>query len=179
MFDGPEDRNGRRNHDEIRFWADYVSPRPADGDYIRDDEGTTGGLAPGARFVVVGDYNADPFDGDSIRSAAGQLLDARLVQDPLPSADGGVWAVGQGPPNPSHVGDPALDTADFAEAAFGGPGNLRVDYVLPRVGLPVVDAGVFWPAPDQDGFELTGPGFPPVSSDHRLVWVDVRVTGRR
>ena len=24
-FDGPEDRNGRRNHDEIRFWADYVA----------------------------------------------------------------------------------------------------------------------------------------------------------
>ena len=23
-FDGPEDRNGRRNHDEIRFWVDYV-----------------------------------------------------------------------------------------------------------------------------------------------------------
>ena len=25
-FDGPEDRNGTRNHDEIRFWADYVTP---------------------------------------------------------------------------------------------------------------------------------------------------------
>ena len=23
-FDGPEDRNGTRNHDEIRFWAEYV-----------------------------------------------------------------------------------------------------------------------------------------------------------
>ncbi|MBW4491010.1 MAG: endonuclease/exonuclease/phosphatase family protein [Trichocoleus desertorum ATA4-8-CV12] len=26
VFDGPEDRNGRRNHDEIRFWADYITP---------------------------------------------------------------------------------------------------------------------------------------------------------
>jgi Endonuclease/Exonuclease/phosphatase family len=25
VFDGPEDRNGRRNHDEIRLWADYIS----------------------------------------------------------------------------------------------------------------------------------------------------------
>ena len=25
VFDGPEDRNGTRNHDEIRFWADYVT----------------------------------------------------------------------------------------------------------------------------------------------------------
>ena len=31
-FDGEEDRNGRRNHDEIRFWADYVSPGKAEGD---------------------------------------------------------------------------------------------------------------------------------------------------
>ena len=28
-FDGTEDRNGTRNHDEIRFWADYVSPSRA------------------------------------------------------------------------------------------------------------------------------------------------------
>ena len=27
VFDGPEDRNGVRNADEIRFWADYVSGR--------------------------------------------------------------------------------------------------------------------------------------------------------
>ena len=27
VFDGPEDRNGRRNFDEIRFWADYVMPQ--------------------------------------------------------------------------------------------------------------------------------------------------------
>ena len=28
VFDGPEDRNGTRNHDEIRFWADYIRPSP-------------------------------------------------------------------------------------------------------------------------------------------------------
>lgn len=29
VFDGPEDRNGLRNADEIRFWADYVAgPTP-------------------------------------------------------------------------------------------------------------------------------------------------------
>jgi len=31
VFDGLEDRNGTRNHDEIRFWADYVQQRPAVG----------------------------------------------------------------------------------------------------------------------------------------------------
>lgn len=180
VFDGPEDRNGRRNHDEIRFWADYVSPDPADAAWIRDDAGGVGGLAPGERFVVVGDYNADPYDGDSVAGAADQLLDAPLVRDPMPTSDGGVEAVAQGPFNDDHAGDPALDTGDFCDiAACGGPGNLRVDYVLPSRGLPVRDAGVFWPASDQPHRDLVGPGFPPVSSDHRLVWVDVQVTAPR
>ncbi len=41
-FDGPEDRNGRRNHDEIRFWNDYLDR--AEIGYIRDDAGLAGGL---------------------------------------------------------------------------------------------------------------------------------------
>ena len=63
-FDGPEDRNGTRNHDEIRFWADYVSGG-RDASYIYDDDGQYGGLARNASFVIAGDQNADPSDGDS------------------------------------------------------------------------------------------------------------------
>ena len=37
VFDGPEDRNGTRNFDEIRFWADYVIPSRSG--YIYDDNG--------------------------------------------------------------------------------------------------------------------------------------------
>jgi 3-phytase len=66
-FDGEEDRNGRRNHDEIRFWSDYVTP--TQGSYIYDDEGTTGGLTEGSAFVIMGDQNADPLDGDSTNDA--------------------------------------------------------------------------------------------------------------
>ena len=44
----PEDRNGTRNHDEIRFWADYVTGG-ARRRYIYDDAGATGGLAHGER----------------------------------------------------------------------------------------------------------------------------------
>ena len=41
VFDGPEDRNGRRNHDEIRLFADYVDPdRSA---YLVDDRGGRAG----------------------------------------------------------------------------------------------------------------------------------------
>ena len=178
VCDGPEDRNGTRNFDEIRFWADYVSPSTSG--YIYDDEGTYGGLTPGSAFVIAGDQNADPFDGDSVAGAIQQLLESPRVNTKVtPSSEGGVTAtLRQGDNNVLETAQ--FDTADFGEAQFGGPGNLRADYVLPSKQLRVVDAGVFWPADeDSPGWELTGPGFPAVSSDHRLVWVDVTVPGRR
>ena len=46
VFDGPEDRNGTRNFDEIRFWADYITPGTSSR-YIYDDAGRQGGLTPG------------------------------------------------------------------------------------------------------------------------------------
>ena len=50
VFNGPEDRNGRRNHDEIKFWTDFI-----DGaDWIVSDTGKRGGLTEGA-FVILGD----------------------------------------------------------------------------------------------------------------------------
>lgn len=171
-FDGPEDRNGLRNHDEIRFWADYVTPNASK--YIVDDAGETGGLAPSESFVIAGDQNADPVDGDSVNGAINQLLGHKRITDPMPSSDGAVEAAAvQGGANATHEGDARYDTADFADRA---PGNLRVDYVLPSRKLPVLDAGVFWPVQADALSRLTGI-FPFPSSDHRLVWVDVRVRG--
>ncbi len=180
VFDGPEDRNGTRNHDEIRFWADYVSPGKSG--YIYDDNGVVGGLKPGSMFVIAGDQNSDPFDGDSIPGSAQLLLDHPLVNTKVtPSSPGGPeQAASQGNANTLHLGDPAFDTADFFDGfpppPFGGaPGNLRADYVLPRKNLRITDAGVFWPLETDPLFPLVGVfmpgGFP--GSDHRLVWVDV------
>ncbi|WP_367404627.1 endonuclease/exonuclease/phosphatase family protein [Kocuria marina] len=175
-FDGPEDRNGRRNNDEIRFWADYVTGNKS-ARYIYDDAGRRGGLPRGERFVIVGDYNSDPNDGDSFPGAARQLLDNSRVRDPQPTSTGAVVASArQGGANRTHVTRPALDTADFSDDP--APGNLRVDYALPSKNLPLLDAGVFWPAPGRPGSELTGE-YPFPASDHRLVWVDVKVPGRR
>ena len=170
-FDGAEDRNGTRNHDEIRFWADYVSG-PRTSRYIYDDDGRRGGLRPGSPFVIAGDLNSDPLDGDSVPGSVDQLLDHRLVRDPLPTSAGGPEAAArQGGANLEHEGDPAYDTADFSDSA---PGNLRADYVLGSRHLPVLDAGVFWPTPDQPLSRLTGE-YPFPSSDHRAVWVDFRI----
>jgi hypothetical protein len=171
-FDGPEDRNGRRNHDEIRFWADYVTPGKSA--YIVDDEGQKRGLLPSEPFVIVGDQNADPFDGDSVDAAINQLLDSKRIVDPLPASDGAVEAAAlQGGANATHEGDPRYDTADFADTA---PGNLRADYVLPSRGLRIPDSGVFWPTQADPLSRLTGV-YPFPSSDHRLVWVDMQVRG--
>ncbi len=184
VFDGPEDRNGRRNFDEIRFWADYLSS-PARGRYIYDDQGRHGGLHPGERFVIAGDQNSDPLDGDSIPGAAQQLLDHPHVNASVaPASAGAVEATAlQGGANATHRSDPQFDTADFSDTA---PGNLRADYVLPRKNLKITGSAVFWPVQADPLSRLTGvfnfavwgpvTGFP--TSDHRLVWVDVDVPGR-
>lgn len=181
VFDGLEDRNGTRNHDEIRFWSDYVIPSRSD--YIYDDDGVAGGLAPGAMFVIAGDENSDPLDGDSIPGSIQQLTDHPRVNDKVtPSSAGAVeQSALQGNANTLHLSDPAFDTADFFDGfpppPFGeAPGNLRADYVLPSKNLRITDAGVFWPPSSDPLFPLVGT-FPFPSSDHRLVWIDVRVPG--
>ena len=180
VFDGEEDRNGRRNHDEIRFWADYVSPDRAT--YIYDDAGAPGGLAAGERFIVLGDMNADPFDGDGIAGSAGQLLDHPVIgKAPAPVSRGAAeQAALQGGANLTQEGPPGADTSDFGDdAEKSGPGNLRLDYVLASAsGLRAAASGVFWPAPDEEGYALVGPGYPVVSSDHRLVWADIEFRGK-
>jgi predicted extracellular nuclease len=170
VFDGDEDRNGKRNYDEIRFWADYVNGGKT-AEYIYDDAGMTGGLNGQTKFVIAGDLNSDPLDGDSIPGSAQQLLDHPNVNDSMtPSSLGGPeQAALQGGINDDHLGDPAFDTADFADWT---PGNLRADYVLPRNNMTIAASGVFWPEESNPLFPLVGT-FPFPSSDHRLVWIDI------
>jgi hypothetical protein len=181
------DFNGKRNHDEIRFWTDYISPGWRSR-YIYDDNGERGGLKPGERFVIAGDQNSDPLDGDSIPGSIQQLLEHPLVNSKVtPDSAGAVEATAlQGGANNTHRSDPAFDTADFSDTA---PGNLRADYVLPRKNVKILDSAVFWPVQADPFFRLTGVfdnrfyaaggwrevgGFP--TSDHRLVWVDVKAS---
>lgn len=183
VFDGPENRNGRRNFDEVGFWARYLEG----SDAIYDDQGRRGGYRAGEPFVIAGDLNADPAGGEAQlgdTAAISQLLGHPRIQDPEP-------------------------LRGTATAAFGG--GMRVDYVLPSAGLEVVDAGVFGPEPGEPagedetrdrgdpGGEAVGgaegaeeaslagerdavEGAPPPAlakhaSDHRLVWVEVRAGG--
>lgn len=159
VFDGDEDRNGKRNHDEIKLWADYISNE----NYLVDDNGVTGGLNSDESFMIFGDLNADPVDGDSYNNAISLLIDhPRVNQDVtngalIPSSNGGT----EHNESANHEGDPAYDTSFF---------GLRIDYVMPSKDLTVIDSGVFWPASNEESSELVQDG---AASDHLLVWVDV------
>ncbi|WP_112320997.1 endonuclease/exonuclease/phosphatase family protein [Oceanibium sediminis] len=158
VFDGPEDRNGRRNHDEITFWSHYLN-----GASFPSDAGATVSRG-GAPFVILGDLNADPEDGDGRRGAIRALLADPLLQDPAPESAGGrAAALSQGGANVTQRGDPARDTADWDDTGRG-PGNMRVDYVLPDARLSVTGSGVYWPE---------GESAATAASSHRLVWVDL------
>ena len=163
-FDGPEDRNGRRNHDEIRLWAEYISDQP--NHWLIDDKGIAGGLSADASFVILGDQNADPNDGNSFNGAIHLLLKhPRIDASHIPTSVGAVEATTvQGKINMKQVGDPSHDTSDFSD---GSVGNLRADYVLPSRGLGVTSSGVFWPKQNEPPARLIE------CSDHRLVWIDL------
>ena len=151
VFDGPEDFNGLRNRDELRVWENLLN----------------GGQAP-AHPILIGNVNADPMDGQGLRDGITSVLARSDLQDPLPRSEGALVAR-----DLDHLGDPALDTADWP---VGAPGNLRVSYVLPASDLRVVGAGVFWPAPDEPLARLLG-GDGLTAGAHRLVWVDLEVEG--
>ncbi len=157
VFDGPEDRNGRRNHDEIRFWRDYIDSDQ--NSYHYDDKGQRGGLTPDASFVVLGDLNANDVEGDAYPNAMGQLLNhPRINNYPPPISDGGLENKPQSQYAANHT-------------AYWG---MRADYVLPSSNLKVVNSGVFWPAKSQSTFRLVADRSS--SSDHRLVWADIAVS---
>lgn len=148
VFDGPEDRNGRRNRDELRFWQMYL-----DGAF---------GMPPEGPFVLLGDANLDPSDGDGRREAIRALLADPRLQDPRPMRPLPLTDT-----RPDHTGDARLDTVNWRTP---GPGPKRVDYVLPDAGLRVLGAGVFWPP---EGSAMSN--IAEAASRHRLVWVDLQL----
>lgn len=145
VFDGPDDRNGCRNHDEAAFWRLLLD----------------GGLPmapPDSPLVLLGDGNLDPIDGDGHTEGISALLVHPALQDPAPLGT-------HGRAEPAQLGDPALDTA-----LYGDIGGLRLDYVLPSAGLMVTGTGVMWP-PETDPLwpDLVA------ASHHFPVWVDINL----
>lgn len=143
VFDGTEDRNGRRNHDESAFWLRLI-------------DGQLPYAAPAAPFILLGQQNLDPVDGEGRPAAMRALLNHPALQDPAPrGANDRV--------DPEHGGDAAMDTA-----LYDAIGGLRVEQVLPSADLEITASGILWP-PDTDPL---GPVLA-TASRHRPVWVDL------
>ena len=153
VFDGADDHNGCRNHDEIRFWTDYIQGPTAT--HLVDDAGLSGGLAEHALFIIAGDLNSDPETGDSRRTAIQNLLRHKQVQDPKPVSSGASELTGT---NESP-----------ATASFGRNRQMRIDYALPSRELILKDAGVFWPSQRNAEHDLID------ASDHRIVWIEIEL----
>ena len=143
VFDGPEDRNGRRNHDETAFWLRLLA-------------GELPFAVPAAPLAVIGQPNLDPADGEGRREAIAALMRHPALQDPAPRGTAGRS-------DPGQNGDPALDTA-----LYDGLGGLRVDMILPSADLKLTGAGVLWP-PDTDPLTAALQA----ASRHRPIWVDI------
>jgi 3-phytase len=161
QFDGPEDRNGRRNFDEIKFWVHYVENDSS----LYDDRGRHGGLEAGREFLIAGDLNASPFSKTMYddRRSIEQLLNHPKIRDT------GERLVSEGGAEGRDIG-PSMhyerSTASFGEDDY----RTRIDYLLPGVDLEVVGGGVFWPSSKEDpeGHRLALD-----ASDHRLIWIDI------
>ncbi|KAA3616034.1 MAG: endonuclease/exonuclease/phosphatase family protein [Calditrichaeota bacterium] len=160
VFDGPEDRNGRRNFDEIKFWKLYLNNSAA----IYDDSGHNGGYANEDAFAIIGDLNAS-IQSDSRydqQKAIEQLLKHPRIQDsgPAMTSGGARKGISAGPP----------DFFEQATTEFRKGMKRRIDYILPSKNVAIIKGGVFWPDAQKN----------PVlhqramqASDHRLIWLDV------
>lgn len=88
VFDGPEDRNGRRNRDEVLLWAHVLN-----GDH---------GPVPEGAVAVIGNLNLDPERGNGLHGAAKTLLAHPRLQDPMPGVQTVSWD-STGPMRVSYV----------------------------------------------------------------------------
>ncbi|UPR37247.1 endonuclease/exonuclease/phosphatase family protein [Vibrio cyclitrophicus] len=170
-------KNKVQNADEVNFWVDYIEGQS----YMYDDKGVTGGLSTDAKFVVMGDLNADPLKGDGDLTAINALMDHDKVNR----------LATFGPLAPASLGGPeCLALGECKEANWDTPypgqvtstSGLRLDHVVPSENLTISDSGIYWPATFEDGRLLMndervgnyGNG-KDISSDHRMVWIKAEI----
>ena len=158
-FDGDENRNGRRNYDEIRMWVHYLN----NDSVMVDDSGVRGGLSEVESFIILGDLNAAPH-GDTLKSGQSsidQLLKHPRVRDCADLLKSTGALNGRDPGPPKHI--------ENRTAGWGNRG-LRIDHILPSKDLNVSNGAVYWPDKSVDS---TGAANAKKASDHRLLWLDI------
>jgi endonuclease/exonuclease/phosphatase family metal-dependent hydrolase len=156
VFDGPEDRNGRRNFDEIMFWKLYLNGNQL----LYDDKNRYGGYEGTDPYIIAGDLNAD--QGADIAyegiNAISQLLSDSAIQDTRNFLTSTGSAEGR------------EENQKYFTAQFGNNNRMKIDYLLVSKNIRIVDGAVFWPSSQKDPARHR---FAETASDHRLIWLDV------
>lgn len=173
-FDTFSDNNKYRNSEENLFWLHYIGNQTV----LYDDKGIQGGLE-GDYFVLMGDLNADAHVNTGIDprfNGIAQLMSDKRVNQGVSQVNGKFVpssAGGLSEPNRRQHPFPHTRTATF---------GTRADYSVPSANLQVLDSGVYWAIAGEPGRLLFNDprvgsrgGDKQVSSDHRLVWVTVKV----
>lgn len=124
VFDGPEDRNGRRNRDEVLLWAHVLDGRL--------------GAVPEGPVVLLGNFNLDPAKGEGLHDAVQALLAHPRLTDPQPGVETVTWD-STGPMRVSYVlPDRALTVRGAGVMPVAPDTGLHrlvwVDVALPEAG---------------------------------------------
>jgi hypothetical protein len=158
-------KNKAQNAAEVKFWNQYIQGK----DFFYDDKDLNGGLADNAKFVIMGDQNLDPVDGDGESDVMQTLHDDPLVNQKV--MNGELYPTSYGASE--HAVDKTLShpKPNRISSTFG----LGVDFAIPSANLNIVDTGTYWSASYEEGRKLfndarIGNG-KSVSSDHRMVWI--------
>lgn len=115
IYDGPEDRNGRRAGAHARFWRQLI-----EGAALPDDAGARAPIS-GHTFVLGGNFGIDPARGDGDRAAMQALLALSRLHRWTPAGAAGTA------------------TADYRA------GPMRTSYLLVSADLAITGGGVDWP----------------------------------
>ena len=172
VFDGAEDSNGKRNHDEIKFWQHYINGNTA---WMQDDDNRpVSGLNSASRFIIMGDLNASTVEGD-VTEHNGLRAITSLLHDPLVAE--GFSEVQKKNHIPKRTGRAKVTGDNNYSIYHTAHWGMRADYVLPsKFGLKTMAGGVYWPDDSSSESRLvTATSNSPSSSDHRLVWLDLAV----
>ena len=184
VFDFAARHNFKRNRAEVQFWIDYIEQK----DYFKtfsDDDGNKETLEDNAYFIIAGDLNVDPDYGDGHGETIRTLLNHSKVKT---EATVGTY-------KPESRGAPEFLRTDCNKDRYAACRRdkdqgtvtstfaLRADYVIPSNNFVVLKSGVFWPASGEDGrYLVKDPKFgwfaKDVSSDHRMVWVDLYIPSK-
>lgn len=151
--------NKYRNHDELHALQLFLERKLPGVDPLPD----------GAKFIVIGDFNADPDgDGDGVPGAIAQIIDLpSLNARPFPTGAGNA---GKAPTENTYLGG-CGDTDGGLPADPSKSLQLHLDYILPSVTTGSIAGGaVFLP-------ERGSPDFPLAchASDHMFTYVDIKM----